>query len=250
MRTSRRILILTTCLASAGLLAGVLSREHEPQYQGRPLSQWLRDFGHRGIYMEADPAVIAVRAIGTNAIPCALRWIRYEPSKIRSRIQKLAERLPPKYESYLISILDGQERAKNAETLFALLGPKAAGAIPALTGLAATSTTAERAEHCIDSLRYIGPDALPSFLILLTNGRARVRFEAASSVGLLGTNAAPAVPAPSNASPIQTTASPGEQHRPSVSFRSIRPSPFQVSLIFCDRPLPMRGCMQSGVSSG
>src|SRR5215510_5412200 len=89
-----------------------LSRDKEPRYQGRSLSQWLRVYekspGPLRVYETSSgppiyfpdtrllqggqlpdqaEAVNAVRQIGTNAIPWVIRWMRQERSPWKDKVR-------------------------------------------------------------------------------------------------------------------------------------------------------------------
>jgi len=74
----------------------------------------------------------AIRHIGTNAIPCLLRWIRYDPPPWKATwyqtLAPLVRRLNPNWE-----LRDkDDDRAASAMAAFQTLGPAAAGAVEAL----------------------------------------------------------------------------------------------------------------------
>jgi len=152
-----------------------LFRDHEPSYQGRTLSQWV-DQTPEGWYVNSTEAPEAIRRIGTNAIPTILKWISYESSPLRTRIAMLLSRLhlQPRFTLY------PEQRADHAEIVFSILGPEARAAIPELTRLALTSSDDRRSHRCINSLSYLGPDALPSLLTIVTNNPLRSRAVAIS----------------------------------------------------------------------
>src|SRR5258708_6268188 len=88
MRKRRVYLMLGVVgVVLAGVLVAVLSREREPEYGGKRLSEWVKAYA-RG------PGVGAIRPGGpadpialaeTNTIPFLLKWIRYAtpPWKIK-----------------------------------------------------------------------------------------------------------------------------------------------------------------------
>ena len=73
----KRVILLACGVLALGLLWQVL-RDREPSYQGRTLSEWVEQVGPAYLWNDSDEEVKAVRAIGTNAIPTILKWIRYE----------------------------------------------------------------------------------------------------------------------------------------------------------------------------
>jgi hypothetical protein len=60
---------------------------NQPVYNGRTLAQWLDTASRRAdvnrgntTLQQVDVAENAIRAIGTNAFPCLLKWTRHKPS--------------------------------------------------------------------------------------------------------------------------------------------------------------------------
>src|SRR5262245_49863965 len=73
----RRILLTLAVVFIAGIAAVVLwPGEREPEYQGKKLSEWLRQYvkASPGSAQESEAAA-AVLKIGTNGIPLYVKWI-------------------------------------------------------------------------------------------------------------------------------------------------------------------------------
>ena len=193
MRKRRRALLAAACLLAAVALVALLLRETEPQYQGRSLSQWLESSTPR---RPGDPTVAEAREalhhLGTNAFPTLLQWISHDPSTFRKTTLALSRKLPgPVQFRFLHAAAD---RANKAQMALAILGPEARPTIPELTRLAVTSRGDERALRCINSLQYMGPEALPGLITVITNKGGMVRYYAISCIPRFGTNALPALP--------------------------------------------------------
>lgn len=157
----------------------------EPGYEGHPLSYWLRqvELGSSTMPQPLKPeAEIAVRHIGTNAIP------------------------------FLLQYMAGSSSAGffDSGTLqaFRILGPEARSAIPELARLATNQPQSllraqAHEQHPVSMFGYdplmalgaIGPEALPALVSILTNGIAPgTRLGAIEALSGMGTNARPAVP--------------------------------------------------------
>jgi HEAT repeat protein len=130
-----------------------------------------------------------------------LRWIAQEPKP--SKIKSLVATLLSKYRfgrnlgsvQQWVATRDPWERhADLAMAAFGILGPAASPAAPELAGLATRSTDPAISHRAVDALVKIGPLALPSLLNIVTNHSAAARYYATRSIGILGTNAAPAIP--------------------------------------------------------
>lgn len=188
MSKRRKWIVVLACILMLALVWAFLP-EREPSYQGRKLSQWVDQMEQSG--WNSAEAQGAIRAIGTNAIPTSLKWISYQSSPSRKNIAALVGRLAPRLSRV---ILNPEARAYHAMDVFLILGAEARAAIPELTRLAQTSADPERADRCIQVLTWLGPEALPSVLTLVTNNALHSRIAAIRGLQTFGTNAAAAVP--------------------------------------------------------
>jgi len=195
MEKRKRVFIAVMGVAVVVAVFGVCLPPAEPRYHGRSLSSWLED-PDNFISDGFDPSaagVLAVRELGTNAIPTLLQWISYEPSPIRQKVNKLLQKLPGPLKPRNAQI--GWSRANNAAAGFAMLGSEAQVAAPALVRLALTSSDPNRAQRCIDCLFKMGPEGLLGMCSLITNSQALKQTSAIYRICDMGTNAVPAVPA-------------------------------------------------------
>jgi hypothetical protein len=146
-----------------GICLLVCSCKSEPKYKGKNLETWMRGYNTGGEARQSETEV-AVRAMGTNALPVLTRW--------------LAE-------------ISGEYLY--APTAFGLLGEAAAPAVPELEQLM-RSTNELTSILAAQSLGQIGKPALPVFLAALTNTNDKISSDAALCITDLGTNARPAIP--------------------------------------------------------
>ena len=161
------------------LLAGVVAfivwpGEREPEYQGKKLSGWLH--GALTIagddYYPNDQEQDAVRHIGTNALPCLLKWMCYKRSKLGNRAAAIAAKLPwglantrfitwmRKDKSYY--------RIRAARTGLAILGREASPAIPELARMAAGSES-QMAYAATVAIAVVGEQGFPPILAAIVN---------------------------------------------------------------------------------
>jgi len=177
--------------------------EREPEYRGKKLSEWVESGWSPGSYYFEMPDRLfeesrdAVRHIGTNALPYLLEWIRYEPPKwkngVRGAVNWMLEKanLSKKFR-------DRKEiRAGGTVAVFATLGPEVRAAIPELNRISRDFHGWEGPVRAVRALGYLGRDALPPLMNMITNPPvrpARLRLEAFRSIEALGTNAVTAVP--------------------------------------------------------
>src|SRR4051794_16091488 len=96
----RRELVIAGSLLM--LLLGVLAitfwpdaEKPEPEYEARTLSEWLNDVKGGSLDgRKSAKAQTALLAIGTNALPCYLEWLSYEPGpfdRLRPYIARKAQ---------------------------------------------------------------------------------------------------------------------------------------------------------------
>jgi hypothetical protein len=142
MNKRRTMPIAASCIALlmiVGFLFWPREREREPQYNGVPLSKWLKGYNDpRGTYapdaIEASSS--AVRHIGTNALPVLVRWIQYEQPGWRRSVNRVASKLPPALlctRAFRWLLADrARDRADSAVAGFAFLGTNASLALPEL----------------------------------------------------------------------------------------------------------------------
>src|SRR6267142_5703307 len=171
MKPGRTVLrLLLTCGVIALAASLVWPREHEPEYQGKRLSEWLR-------WRMGEPPdrpnirAKAIRQIGTNALPFLLQWIRYESPPWR---EKVSDTLGNMNASIWLAFRDKKvDRANDAVRGFQILGAQASPAVAELSQLTKSTNVhiAVRAVYALDSL---GIEAHPGLLDVLTNPQVSV----------------------------------------------------------------------------
>jgi len=190
-------------VAAAAFILGLLwcgiTREREPRYDGRSLSEWLDlySFSMRKS-VPSQEAADAVRHIGTNALPSLVTWVQeaQDMPPWREHLFHLASHWNLG-EPLVESLASPQLRVTRAVWGFYILGEDARGAVPDLARVA-SERKSPSSEFAFVALSYLGKDALPPLLSMITNTTSlpMLRLEALSSVGKLGhlgTNAHPAV---------------------------------------------------------
>lgn len=192
-------------LAAAAIILGLVwftyASNHEPRYEGRSLSEWLRlheqEVTTRQRHFTGKPAD-AVRHIGTNGLPFLVKWMQeyrmLSPWKVTLR-NYAADLGPPAGEIWAQTVAKRERRAHLAFSGFEILGETVAPAIPDLVRVANQGKSGS-SPLAIGALAHLGKDALSPLLALMTNSAFPFRNEAMMSVGTmhyLGTNAHPAV---------------------------------------------------------
>lgn len=181
-------------------MALLKSGEHEPKYQGRSLAQWLM------IYCESDRpnrdraqgrvAAAAIRAIGTNAVPSLLRWIRYETPPWHRHADEMLPLDLGNSRLARVTLHRSYYRALAAPLGFRLLGTNAVGAIPELSSMTLDQSHPETARRAIEVLSYLGPQGFQALAAVLANTNQPFRgtvafFMKAGSAPVVGTNTSP-----------------------------------------------------------
>jgi HEAT repeat protein len=177
MGKKRGFLLAVLFVALAGGLVWVLSRPAEPAYQGKPLRAWLNDLHGWGGDTN-NPAFIAFREMGTNAIPALLKIIESNDPPFQRMILKLNRR------QSLVHFPRRQTWPQRRAASFALyaMGPNAKPAFSTLTNLLFyTNNLPPGAEPAIP-LAGMGSEGLPPLIAALTNQNALIRESAATEL--------------------------------------------------------------------
>jgi hypothetical protein len=199
----RRIVLLLFGIAAIIFTAVLWPDEREPEYQGKKLSEWMailyRDDNSELGSRERQKALDAIRHIGTNALPIALIWIQFEPSRLRFRIQDKLEKLPFRLGDRpplnVVGTDKGFEKSHWAETVFAFLTTNAVSAVPELTRFISDRKAFYAAHAAAFALGQIGKEGLPALLATLSDTNSPTRAVAAQHISHIErTEAAQAVP--------------------------------------------------------
>jgi hypothetical protein len=147
----------------------------EPKYQGRYLSEWLVICYHGTNRAEG---VRAVQAIGTNALPCFLEWIRYAPSRWQTVVRYKLPSWLEKNRMVGRGLGDRGVRSGYYASLgIGLLGSNAVSAIPELELMMKDRTFSPRVSAAIVALGGIGEPAIPALQAALANATQLNRAE-------------------------------------------------------------------------
>lgn len=151
----------------------------EPKYEGIKLSQWLeRYFNNFDSEPQRNEAVEAVRHIGSNAVPCLLRWLGTSDSTLMESIEEWVDKHSPIKLPFTNVYISYHDRALMG---FEILGPQAQAAIPELERrMDYTNKVGSAAEM----LCRIGPAATSALLRGLTNSDPDIRSATAGAIWL------------------------------------------------------------------
>ena len=192
----RGVYLILVVLVVAGVLVVVSrSREREPVYGGKRLSEWVEVLGlqnHDGGYEAAEDAV---RHLGTKAVPGLLKWLRYETPVWKVQLYRINPILRRASGSWGINENRDALRIDGAARALKLLGPNTPEAIVGLGRLANDPKGGESATRATVVLGSFGNAGLPGLLVGLTNQNRDLRTMIGYRIGWMGTDALPAVPA-------------------------------------------------------
>ncbi len=167
-------------------IAALLPPSREPQYQGRTLTRWCEIYGNASIGSLAQrEAVDAINHIGTNAIPCLLRWITdypYPPPTQERVISWVFAHLPSSMRPQDMYRWTGTKQAHFrggiAPSILQRLGPQAAPAIPDLERIATNPPAATHADIALQALCLMGTQAIPALERITQNTNAMLSYKA------------------------------------------------------------------------
>lgn len=197
--TARRSLRKSALWFAASLaiwgFAILVFRLREPRYEGKRLSEWLDPVPpYGGISTQQE---VAVRAIGTNALPFLVDWLHSFGAKWpRKGFEFLQNHLPFDW-NFESRFLDPATKPERALAGFQILGTNAAPAIPAILRLEANRRYGAR-NFAIQALKWIDVADERVLLKLIRNLRdpdATVRYNSAYALGSLGRGWSNTIPA-------------------------------------------------------
>ncbi len=197
MRNHRRLLIVLACTAALVGTIAFFSRDDAPRSQGRSVAKWLMTYyesDRPNHHPQGPAAATALRAIGTNALPCLLAWIRYEAPPWHRNIARVMPGRIGNSRPARATLYRGHHRAAAAQKGFQLLGTNAVGAIPELSRMARDQSQPQTAKRAIEILSGLGPEAFPVMEAALADTHRPFRESiavclAVNTVRHVGTNA-------------------------------------------------------------
>lgn len=172
----RIVLVIMIAIVIAGLVF-YLSPSREPRYQGKSLSTWLRA---KPVWPEEDDlARIAVRNIGTNAIPTLLRMLRETNSPSTLKMIAFSQR----FDLPLSTVLPKVAKDENHLAMrgFYWLGAEASNAAPELLNIYHQNISESSQYNALYSLIAVNP---PPQCNALLNEALTNRFESVRRTAL------------------------------------------------------------------
>ena len=138
MRRIRAATVTALVIATVGALlwSRLIPGEREPVYQGKTLTYWLSDFwpGRNPTPEKREQNILAVRQIGTNAIPTLLQWISARDGPLKQKMVRIC-----RHPWVPFGITSSVDKNMLAASGFWILGKSQAGsAVPALVEIVRT----------------------------------------------------------------------------------------------------------------
>lgn len=154
-------------VALLGLAVWTLLPAHEPTYEGKSFSYWLRQSWEGADVDARAKAEMAVTKIGTNAIPTLLQMLRAKESPLKIKLLTWASQRHILRFRYIKGTINWR-----AAMVFRALGPQAASAVPELIKIYDQKISTDSEADTALALGFIGPDAkaaVPSLLRTAAN---------------------------------------------------------------------------------
>ncbi len=165
----------------------------EPVYAGQTLSHWLAQFDPE--FPNRDKAELAVRAIGTNAIPTLLKMMRAHESPLTTKFFALMSRLP--WEKEMTKHTDPKTLNVRAFDGFTALGNAGASAIPELIKIVDDNSSWESENCAVYALGNFGHAAkagIPALLRASAHTNFSVRINVYHALGNIHAEPATVIP--------------------------------------------------------
>jgi len=192
MMKTRAATVPALVLATLGAVLWILLSpgEREPVYQGKSLTYWLSDFwpGRKPTPEKLEQNKLAVRQIGTNAIPILLQWISAKDGPLKQKMVRIC-----RHPWVPFGIASSVDKNMLAASGFWILGKsQAASAVPALieivrTGGGEKTSAYDNVTFAMLALADIDPEAAAKAGLQFGTNRW-----SGTNVTVIGWNAPPA----------------------------------------------------------
>ena len=183
----RLIFCCTLALVAAGVVALWPRGPQEPVYQGKKLSEWIKEANSTPTNAQTEQARLAINAIGTNAIPYLLSEFAARQSRLVINWSEWASRKT----GMDFGFDEGNPRRRRAEAGLLLLVTNSAAALPAL---AAYLGDEERCVAVAWVMGECGEMALPYLLKSLPSTNVVTRHVVIRALGDLTAQTEAAIP--------------------------------------------------------
>lgn len=196
IKKSRLALIVSSLLAIITASAFIFLRQpSEPEYQGRPLREWLEQLDTATSRSQYNQAEDAIEIMGTNAVPHLLSLLQTSDSIFKRKIIAFVKKQP----KTKINITSESQTFSRVLKAFKILGAKGQCAVPTLIEWIqdpnADLKTYSRATTILYSMGPIAKQAVPTLVENLRNKDPNKARKAADVLGAIKEDAPIVVPA-------------------------------------------------------
>ena len=163
---------------AAAIMSGVIvalllvSTNRQPRFEGKRLGRWLEEINRAGSLSNAEPALKAIVALGTNSLPFLLEIISIQNSPAKEKFIWYMEKA-----SLPVLELPFAAYLKGASCL--ALKTLGTNADPIIPELAALALLPEHMSWAISALFAIGSTAAPGFITVCGSSNVMIRAESA-----------------------------------------------------------------------
>lgn len=174
------------------MLTWLVLRPGEPEYMGKKLGHWLweMEIAPDSASLAWKESIVAVRLMGTNALPTLLAMLRTPESAWKRKfVDWTQDALGLDLEDHLPEV-----RRRRALAGLRVLGPVAEPAIPDITELVASRDLQVSASALAALAEIGGPQTIAPLISAVTNQNPQVSVPAAAMLGALRVEARPAIP--------------------------------------------------------
>jgi len=187
MRKRRKVIVILGLIAVAAVGFVLLRPRDEPKYEGRYLSEWMAtyeaatyglDSSSPTTLAELEEAKHAVRAIGTNALPCFIKWMKHSELEARiALVRKLPSWIGGNQMVGTWYVRPAIRRLYGACDGIRILGTNAAVVIPELNAMMCDQAKSMTARKAISALAAIGEPAIPVLKAALADSNRTDRWQ-------------------------------------------------------------------------
>jgi HEAT repeat protein len=186
-----RYLLPFLLLLVAGLVSYVLILTGEPGFEGKRLSDWLRDLRNPSFLIQSK-AQLALRHIGSNVVPILRERLHAEDSPLKTNVINLLQR----QKFVKIPFAPARERRIRAALACAVLGPAARPALPDIVEFSKDDAFCFNLAE--SALAQMGNSSVFSLCLLLTNADYNPRRLAIGALARMGPEAKEGISALTN----------------------------------------------------
>ena len=199
LMTPRREKLLFLAAILGVVIAGALyfSRNQEPRYGGKRLSEWVLGLTGDRLGISIEDTENAIHQIGTNGIPFLLKWMSDETpqSQFERSIDATASWLNKRFRTdFVLRAGHRAALAGGSRDAFLCVRKEAAVAVPGLVQILEGTNGSNSKYSAAQVLAWLGPSGIPHLVSALTNSNPAVRSAAVTGIGNSGTNAEPFIP--------------------------------------------------------